>query len=141
MSMTIWRSGRVHVAIHDAAPPTDAEWTGWLELIREARAAHPRFYVETHGGGPDAKQRRALGEVVDKAEMRVAVLTESLVARGIVTALAWLGFSQRAFGLTEQHAAFAYLELEAEEVKCVLEELPRLRADTGLKELKRAASG
>lgn len=141
MSMTIWRSGRVYVAIHDTAPPTAAEWADWLALMREPRDAQPRFYVESHGGGPDAKQRRELAEVFDTATMRVAVLTDSLVVRGILTALAWLGFSQRAFAPSDQRAAFAFLELDADEVRRVLEELPRLRAEMGLKELKRAASG
>lgn len=139
--MTSWRCDRVHVVIHDARPPTDDEWESYLAQLRERRDSHPRFFIESYGGGPDAKQRRALAEVVDKDAMRVAVLTDSIVARGILTALAWLGLPQRAFAIGAQREAIAFLELDEDEAERLLEVLPRLRAETGLRDLKRAASG
>jgi hypothetical protein len=60
-------------------------------------------------------------------DYRAAVLTESLVARGIVTALAWLGVPQRAFAVSDHVHAANYLGLTSSELDLILQELPRIR--------------
>jgi hypothetical protein len=93
--------------------------------------------VETRGGGPDAKQRRALAEAMRNEDTRVAVLTDSFVARGILTALAWLGLPQRGFALQDLRAAGSYLELTPHELSHAASELERLRIMLEIEDIKR----
>ena len=136
-TMAMVRCERLLLLVHAPSAPTEAEWQHWIALCCE----HPgpiRVLVETHGGGPDAKQRKALSAALQGRELRSAILTDSLVVRGIVTALAWLGITLRAFPLHEIQAAASFLELTAAEVSLAREILPRLRAECGMAELRRA---
>jgi hypothetical protein len=132
MVMTMWRSDRVLVAVHDSKPPSEDEWARWIELCSQPPGGERLVMVETHGGGPDAKQRKALAEATADGEMRAAVMTDSLVARGILTALVWLGVPVRPFGVYQHRSAAEYLGLSADEQRTVLEVLRRLRNEAGL---------
>ncbi len=49
------------------------------------------FFVWTDGGGPNSVQRNHFSDALGKTLPRVAVLTDSRVIRGIITAIQWLG--------------------------------------------------
>src|SRR4051812_35792692 len=122
MAMAISRSDRVYALVYGAGAPTDEEWLHCLALCRERAGGDSRFLVETRGGGPDAKQRKVLADALKGEDARVAVMTDALLARGILTALAWLGLPQRGFALHDLRAAGAYLELTSEELRYVADE-------------------
>jgi hypothetical protein len=93
--------------------PTDAEWNAWLAFVA-ARPVRPRARVIVHsaGGGPDATQRSALaGTMKERPKTRVAVLVDSAVGRGIVTALGWLYGNFTAFDTPDIAGALSYLDL------------------------------
>ncbi|HET8935016.1 MAG TPA: hypothetical protein VFN67_16320 [Polyangiales bacterium] len=135
------RSERVFTLVYGVNAPTAEEWARCLRLFRERAGCESRFLVETRGGGPDAKQRKVLAEVMRDQDTRVAVMTDSIVARGILTALAWLGLPQRGFALNDLRAASEYLGLSSEERQRAAEELARLRDEIGFSETKHAAHG
>jgi len=137
MAMAISRTDRVYALVYGEESPTDEEWTHCVALCRERAGRDSRFLVETRGGGPDAKQRRMLAEAMHNEDTRVAVLTDSFVARGILTALAWLGLPQRGFGLQDLRAAGSYLELTQLELSHAASELERLRIMLEIEEIKR----
>lgn len=139
MTMAMTRSDRVYTLVYGEDPPTDEEWTRCIALFRERAGQDSRFIVETHGGGPDAKQRKVLADAMRNEDTLVAVMTESLVARGILTALAWLGLPQRGFALHDLHAAASYLGLSREELQHAAEDLARMRYELGFYE-KRAVN-
>jgi hypothetical protein len=138
MAMTIWGVDRVCLAVLYAKPPTDEEWTAWIALLRTRAGRDARILVETQSG-PNAAQRSALVEATRDLDVRFAILTDSIIVRGIVTALAWLGVPHRAFGSDEHLRAAEYLELAPEELERVQRELPRLRQECRAK-LDRALS-
>jgi hypothetical protein len=89
------------VIAHPAVAPARDDWE---QLCRAIRSQHPTArgqLVVSLGGGPDAAQRkRALAELPTGFVPRpVAVVTESLAVRGIITALNWL--------LNDNHRSFA----------------------------------
>lgn len=137
--MAIARSDRLFTVVYGVDAPTEEEWTRCLALFREREGRETRFLVESRGGGPDAKQRKTLAETLRNADTRVAVMTDSIVARGILTALAWLGLPQRGFALHDLRAASEYLGLSSEELQHAGEELARLRYELG-SDTKRAAN-
>jgi hypothetical protein len=117
---------RVAIAVHDEVPPTDEEWELWL-LFFNGRT-EVRALVESYeGAGPNAKQRRVLAERTQGIDVRAAILTDSLVVRGIVTAIAWLGLPQRAFPPGHFQQAGEFLGLTKDELTRGVDELSRLR--------------
>jgi hypothetical protein len=132
VAMAMWCSERVYVTVLCGVPPTDEEWDRWIELILRRKGHDVRVLVEAHDTGPDAKQRKTISDALKGEDLRAAVMTESTIARGIVTALAWLGVPQRAFGVNQYAQAANYLELTHAELEQILEVLPRLRRESGL---------
>jgi hypothetical protein len=132
MAMAMCRQGRVLLGVHHQHPPTDQEWARWIGLAIESSAGGVRTLVVSGGNaGPNAKQRRALAEALQGVDIRSAILTDSLVVRGIVTAIAWLNVALRAFAPDQQLEAADYLGLDEREREWAFTELPRLLVASG----------
>jgi hypothetical protein len=114
--MLFRRVGRVVVGFHDTAAPTDDEWRGWVEACRAAMSDGGVGVVQSLGGAPSPSQRAILGEAFGKGKFRTAVLTQSALSRGVVTAVSWLGVPVRAYAFGEMHKVQEYLRLSADEV-------------------------
>jgi hypothetical protein len=128
MTMAIAGFGRVCLSVVKHGPPTDVEWAAWLALLREHRGPQMRVVVETDSG-PNAAQRRALAETLHGVDVSFAIMTDSIVVRGIVTALAWLGVRHCAFPLGQVQQATAYLGLTDDEALRTEQELARLQRE------------
>jgi len=135
----MWSHDRLYLAVLRGAPPTDAEWERWITMGVERSGRDQRVIVESHNSGPNAAQRKAITDAMRNVDVRVAVMTNSAVVRGIVTALAWLGTQQSAFPLNAERQAAGYLGLTPEELQQALEQLPRLRREVGLVDENAAA--
>lgn len=130
MAMAMTRIERVLVGVHDDREPTDAEWLRWLTLARDPATDTLRLWVETSGfAGPNAKQRKLMHDTLHGVDLRIAVLTDSLVVKGVITAVAWLGLAVRGFGPTSYRDAAHYLGLTSVEVERVMTSLPALRRE------------
>lgn len=80
--------------VHGAVPPDPAEWNEYVALLTEASTTGATgLLVLTDGVGPNSTQRKRISSI----KLRTCVVTLSRVARGIVTALGWLGADIRAF--------------------------------------------
>jgi hypothetical protein len=92
MTMAMWAQDRLYIAVLHGGAPTDEEWDRWVGLGVQRNGRDQRVLVEARGGGPTPKQRRAiLG--ANKADARIAIITESTFVRGIVTAFSWFGIA------------------------------------------------
>lgn len=93
------------VIAHSRGAPCKEDWEHICRAIREYHATARGQLVLTLGGVPDAAQRkRALQELPDGFVPKpVAVLTDSVAVRGVMTALNWL--------LNDNHRAFAIDDL------------------------------
>jgi hypothetical protein len=111
--------GRVILVAHTEAPPSAEEWSGYARevetLLSRSSPDDVRTVVFTDGGGPDAEQRRKLTEIRGWNAVRVAVVTQSLAVRGIVTAFSWFNPRIKAFQPIAVGAAFRYLGLSPDE--------------------------
>lgn len=120
----------VAIVVHGAEPPTDAEWDAYLDAyLRDSMGPRPVFVV-TSGGGPNSRQRARMNERLPKArQARAAVLTESHVARGIITALQWVGaLNLKGFAPEDAVSALRYLELPVARLQTIEAEVKRLQA-------------
>ena len=129
MTTGFWAADRVYVCIVRDREPTDSEWAGWIDLCTQRKGQDVRVLVESYKTGPNAKQRKALEQAITDSRInyRAAILTESLITRGIVTAFAWLGVQQRAFPPNHYAEAGNYLEYTPAELETAIQELLRLR--------------
>jgi hypothetical protein len=117
MSTTFWCSGRVYACVVRDVEPTDAAWERYIELCRLRSGQDLRVLAESYKTGPNAKQRKALAVATADIDYHAAILTDSIVTRGIVTAFAWMGMKQRAFAPNHLAEAGNYLQLEPDELE------------------------
>jgi hypothetical protein len=114
-------------------PYADDEWERCIASVEEyARVTRrPRLLVVTDGSGPTIKQRRSLDVLLDvhRNTARVAVLTPSTVARGIVTALSWFWPIYRSFPPDDLAGALSFLELPAQALPDIRRLLGELRSN------------
>ena len=106
----------VLLAVHPAANPSEPEWEAYIRFCEQLPKTCRRTLAVTAGGGPNAVQRKLLQErylrafVNDKMNpMKVAVVTNSSIVRGIVTALNWFNPNTSAFPADAIHEALRYL--------------------------------
>ncbi len=116
----VWADrGRLSIAVHNAHPPSDLEWSRFLNYVRGRKdVKNQRILVWTDGGSPDARQRKALEDVVrkhiqDAAPM--AVLTSSLIVRAVMKLAAFFNPLIKCYSPEDFNAASAYLGLSPDE--------------------------
>jgi hypothetical protein len=105
--------------VHGPSAPADADWERAIRTFRSfgvalrARGAKSRCLVWTPSGhGPNAKQRRLLDETNTGLSPRVAVVSGSVMARGIVTAISWIGHTEIvAYSPDQLDEALAFLDI------------------------------
>jgi len=122
------------VAAHAETPPTDEEWNRYVDEARTAAEAMASSrgswaLIMSDGGGPNGAQRKAIAAVPGIAALPTAVISSSLLTRGMVTATAWLGKEIRAFAPEHIERAYAYLGISPEQRTLVIHELASLRAE------------
>jgi hypothetical protein len=133
MTMVMCRIDRLLLAVHSAEPPTDDEWHRWFDLIDGLAFGQGRALIETYGPcGPSASQRKELAVHVKRVAMRSVLFTDSVILRGMVTAMAWFGVALRAFPPGQYAPAAEHLGLSSKELASALEGLARLRRECGL---------
>lgn len=81
--------GMIAVAVHNANPPTRAEWDEWMRLVTPIPVDELRVLAFTDGGAPDAAQRGQFVERVKVGHPRIAVTASSAAVRAAATALSW----------------------------------------------------
>ena len=104
--------GCVFIA-HRRGPLVDADFGDFLTDMLRQRDVH-RVLVRGSEGAPGPHHRAALLRWYKENSVRGAVLTDSLLTRGGVTALGWFGVNIRAFGHHELESAFDYVEIPLE---------------------------
>jgi hypothetical protein len=95
--------------------PGDDEWNAYITFVQShlKKGMLPVALIASAGGGPTAAQRARLNDMTKKAglvnTLKAAVLTDSLLVRGMATALAWIVPGYRAFPPAEIGAALEFL--------------------------------
>ena len=128
------RVGTTMVLVHDERDPTDEDWAEYVEVYREGAFEHgvSKLLVISAGGGPNARQRRAVLTALAGKEgtIRTAICSSSAMARGITTAIGWMTPAQlRSFGYEDRHAALDYLEVPAAKHADILQKVRALIDD------------
>lgn len=123
-------SGTYLLLAHGAAAPTDEEWGAYLMDAAKWMPTVTGQIVLTDGGGPTSAQRRALKELLSSIghpPFRTAVISGSMLARGIVLAIGLFTPRIKAFHPGDPEAAFEYVHAAAFDRPGLLAELTRMR--------------
>lgn len=112
--------GRLVVVWHGRSTPTDEEWTAFLALLRMQPVGTLRGLVITDGGAPTPSQQLQIARQMGIRPIPVAVVSDSTGVRFVAGTLALVTRLIRTFATHELTAAFAHLELTADEVRSAL---------------------
>lgn len=117
------------VVVHSHLPPTDAEWDDYLRLTTARLPSVSAVLIVTAGGGPNSAQRRALKACLSKLRHGAlfAVVTPSMMARGIVLAVSLFNPHIRAFRPDDTEQALTFLRVPVAERAALLATVQRLR--------------
>lgn len=121
--------GNVVIGVHSEDDPDDADWKAYLDAGREilAKDGDLRVLAFSEGGGPNSVQRSQVNDLFKDRPQRVAVMLNSRLARGAVTALSWFNKQIQSFNLEQIDEACAHLQLSSTDTKLVRDAIDRLR--------------
>ncbi len=87
-------SDDIIVAVHNEEPPADEEWIPYINFANTREGQRVVLsVVYSDGGVPNASQRQRMFDAKQSRSVPSVVISSSVVARGIITALGWLGKS------------------------------------------------
>jgi hypothetical protein len=95
---------------HSPTPPPVSAWSEYLASISGKLAQISRCLIVPSRGGLSAHQREQVRRLLGSRP--TAVLTDSVINRGIITSLTWFGVSIHAFRPGEYQAALVWLKRE-----------------------------
>lgn len=111
LAYTLW-SGTHIVLVNGPTTPADDEWRAYVRDVERWLPDLVGTLIVSDGGGPNSAQRRELKEAFTRhgrASVRTAVLSDSLMARGIVNALNLFNPGIRVFRPDAVGDALAYI--------------------------------
>jgi len=109
--------GRILVAWHGARSPSADEWSAFLALIRTAEPTPTLGLVLTQGGAPSPTQQIELAQAIGARTVRVAVVSDHVGVRFVVSSLALVMKRIRSFPSSALDEAYVHLGLEPEEAR------------------------
>lgn len=117
------RAGSVVVLVQGETAPSDAEWEAYLRdaAVWVQEGGLRGLLVHTAGGAPTPAQRRAMDGMLrgQVQHMKVAVLTRSTFARGVLRAMDMFYSQFRGFEPGALREALDYLGVRVHEVEAV----------------------
>lgn len=119
--MVTRRIGSVLLLRQGTDNPSDVEWEECITLLRAGLREHSRMkvLVRTDGGGPTIPQRRKLQEAAAGSQIFVAVVSESVRVRFIVSSVALVTTWIQSYRVREMSDAYQHLQLTASEQNAV----------------------
>jgi hypothetical protein len=103
--------GTVLVAVYSDKTPTAEDHRRCVEVFRKMDPSSTRALIITDGGAPTPAQRKDFVGILQGREYWMAVCTDSVLVRGVVTAVGWFTKKTKAFSKDNLDSAFEYLEI------------------------------
>jgi len=126
------RVGRVLVVVHSAQAPSASEWAAhietWHAIASAIEVESVRTLVFTDGGAPNAEQRARLNTVLAGRPTPVAVLSDSLVVRGVAGALSMFNRALKVFPPGRLAEAMQFLGLRPSEQSATMAALEQMKS-------------
>ena len=120
---------KVLVLVQGEGVASDVEWNAFLDDYDKQSTLLQSMLWHLPSIGPSSAQRRRLSEIHARHPLAIAVLTNSQLARGAVTALSWLGVTVKTFDPAQEEAALTHLGLSPRTRELLLKQLASLRRE------------
>jgi hypothetical protein len=121
------------VLVHGRDAPSEPEWSTYVETVRlyAERVRMPRFLIVTEGGAPSPAQRSTINKMAGPRyrEGKVAVITSSTFARGIVMAMRLVRRNVQAFAPDDMNEALRHLDVAPSDVSEINGAVTALRSE------------
>ncbi len=127
-NMAFGTVGNVIVALHTASPPSQEEWSAYIQAVKRLDLTKIIAIAFSDGGGPNSAQRKQLNETLKGRARPSVVLTGNAFVRSVVTTLAWFNPMLKAFSPERAPEAFDYLKLTRAESEAVRAQVRLLAA-------------
>jgi hypothetical protein len=118
----VWQDaeGAVVVVVENNIAPTDAEWDAYCRHIAATlKVENASGIAITDGGGPNTVQRGKVNDLLAGRQARSAVVSDSRMIRGVVTALSWFNRLTRAFSPAAIDRGLEFAGVRGERAKAV----------------------
>lgn len=119
------------ISVHTAKPPTNEEWQELITLMQPSDVANFRAISLTDGGAPNSAQRKSMNDYLAGRVPLSAVVTQSTVVRGVVTAMSWFNPNIKSFSPEELDAALVHLKVNRSEFALIKKEIRTLANSFG----------
>ena len=110
----------VLVVVTNALPPTTETWDAYMEQLRKqfevARGAPVGLLIFAGGGTPDASMRTKLRQAIAQRPIRTAIVSDSVMVRGVVGIISLFVPSSIPFAPREWAKALAHVGYPADRV-------------------------
>jgi hypothetical protein len=127
-TMSFGSANGTFIVAHGEEAPAPEEWTSFLSEFETALPSLTGLLVFSAGAATDARQREQIEELTKRGKLRVAVLTDSIVVRGTVTALSWFDVQVEAFAPNNEYGALDHLGVDPTMRPDVLARLREIKA-------------
>jgi hypothetical protein len=120
------------VTCHGREAASNEAWDEWLESVTlyVKATTKPRLVIITGGGAPSPEQRKKFDRTVEShmAQMKIAIVSDSTFARGVVKAIRLFYPFYQSFALKELDDALRFLDVRPTDFVEVTRSAERLRA-------------
>jgi hypothetical protein len=127
-------SDEIVVTLHNGMPPRDADWADYMSDVEHSGVRVRGILVIPRGTRITPKQRVEVQKWFEVNKARAALVTDSAISRGVVTALSWFGVSIKAYRESELEDAMRYLAVPREahgKLKTLVTDLTELLKERG----------
>lgn len=127
-TMECMQCDRVLFVFHPDTAPAPSDWEAYLDTYAKNVEQLTGVLVVTEGGAPNSAQRKQLSEVYRRTRMvPVAIVCDSAITRGAITAFHWLGMvTMVPFSPSQLDGAFEVVQASASTRAKIRTELRRL---------------
>ncbi|EDM80669.1 hypothetical protein PPSIR1_37289 [Plesiocystis pacifica SIR-1] len=101
----------VFLLVHKTPLPNQEEWARMMQVVRE-RETLAGVLVIARDARPGPDMRKEVQAVTRKFGCKTAVITDSVVAKGVMVAMTWLNIPIGGFRTDELDDAIRYLDYE-----------------------------
>jgi hypothetical protein len=121
--------GNLVILVQNKDSPSEDEVLKMLDDLKGQDLTRLRILVHTQGGGPSLAQRKILNEALAGCSLRMAVISDAKMVRGITTALSWFNPDIKLFSTQQLPDALKYLAVPPEELNTIRRELELLQKE------------
>ena len=131
MNMAVKVIDRLLIVVFGILDPTDADWRGFLKLIKSHGIIKTQHLIYTDGGAPSVEQYRDLRALIAGRIVPTAVVCDSFRVRAGLVTLSLFTSSVKPFPPSGVAEALRFLEIPMIRFDLVMRELQKLRAEVG----------